>query len=261
MALDYSKLSDEELEAIANDDYSKLSDKTLQAISNDPGAKQAPAAEPTPNFTPQIARTAAGGAMPVAEAAGNVAATVGKAGVASAKDWANIGKILYEHGNLSQVGQFLKEPVTTGAKAVEAYVAGHPWAQNVVNTSPKEAISAIGSGAKNMAGSIGRGLVQGAVAPESLMLLPYQMAAYEQEKIQQDPNAPGLERNPYAMAYRGEAPSQGVAGAMNQRRAVMSMPITGVTAEERKILEEDQRRRLEMLTRYEAAKRVLGPKQ
>lgn len=112
-----------------------------------------------------------------------------------------------------------------------------------------------------MGGAIGRGLVQGAVAPESLMMLPYQMAAYEQEKIQQNPNAPGLERNPYAMTVRGEAPTQGVAGAMNQRRAVMSAPIMGVTAEERKILEEDQKRRLEMLTRYEAAKRVLGPQQ
>lgn len=35
MALDYSTLSDAELEAIANDDYSKLSDATLAAISND----------------------------------------------------------------------------------------------------------------------------------------------------------------------------------------------------------------------------------
>jgi len=45
---------------------------------------------------------------------------------------------------------------------------------------------------------------------------------------------------------------------MNQRRAVVSAPITGVTAEERKILEDDQKRRLEMLTRVEAAKRIIG---
>jgi hypothetical protein len=36
MALDYSKLSDAELEAIANNDYSKLSDDTLNAIAAEP---------------------------------------------------------------------------------------------------------------------------------------------------------------------------------------------------------------------------------
>jgi hypothetical protein len=40
----------------------------------------------------------------------------------------------------------------------------------------------------------------------------------------------------------------------------MSMPITGVNAEEKRMLEEDQKRRLEMLTRYEAAKRIIGPR-
>jgi len=52
MALDYSKLSDEELEAIANDDYSKLSDKTLNAIANDPDAKAAPEAKKEPMVNP-----------------------------------------------------------------------------------------------------------------------------------------------------------------------------------------------------------------
>lgn len=40
MALDYSKLSDEELEAIANNDYTKLSDNTLKAIANEPSASR-----------------------------------------------------------------------------------------------------------------------------------------------------------------------------------------------------------------------------
>jgi hypothetical protein len=39
MALDYSKLSTEELEAIANDDYRKLSNRTLRALSNEPEPK------------------------------------------------------------------------------------------------------------------------------------------------------------------------------------------------------------------------------
>lgn len=43
MAIDYSKLTDEELKAIANNDYSKLSDATLRAIANEPkSAQQAP---------------------------------------------------------------------------------------------------------------------------------------------------------------------------------------------------------------------------
>jgi hypothetical protein len=40
MALDYSKLSDEELQAIADNDYSKLSDATLTAIASEPETKQ-----------------------------------------------------------------------------------------------------------------------------------------------------------------------------------------------------------------------------
>ena len=41
MAVDYSKLSEEELKAIANNDYSKLSDATLEAIANKPKSAQA----------------------------------------------------------------------------------------------------------------------------------------------------------------------------------------------------------------------------
>lgn len=41
MALDYSTLTDEELQAIANDDYSKLSNATLNAIAAGPDAKKA----------------------------------------------------------------------------------------------------------------------------------------------------------------------------------------------------------------------------
>lgn len=45
MALDYSKLSDEELQAIANDDYTKLSDRTLRLLSRDKTAPK-PAQQP-----------------------------------------------------------------------------------------------------------------------------------------------------------------------------------------------------------------------
>jgi hypothetical protein len=54
MAIDFSKLSDEELEAIANDDYSKLSEATLRMLSGEsaPVTEAAPAAKaPTPSDT------------------------------------------------------------------------------------------------------------------------------------------------------------------------------------------------------------------
>lgn len=130
----------------------------------------------------------------------------------------------------------IMEVVSHPVETAKAFVAGHPWANTPV---------------KNLAGTIGRNvggaLVQGAVAPESAFMLPYQMAAYEQEKIRQNPNAPGLERNPYAMSVRsqgGPAPmTQGQAGAMNQRAAVANMPYGNVTAQERAILDADRVRR------------------
>jgi len=54
MAIDFSKLSDEELEAIANDDYSKLSEATLRMLAGEsaPVTEAAPAAKaPTPPGT------------------------------------------------------------------------------------------------------------------------------------------------------------------------------------------------------------------
>jgi hypothetical protein len=49
--MDYSKLNDEELEAIANNDYSKLSNATLQAISNQPAVKESAAPNDRPFTT------------------------------------------------------------------------------------------------------------------------------------------------------------------------------------------------------------------
>ena len=46
MALDYSKLSDDELDALAKNDYSRLSDATLKALSEETAPAPAPAAGP-----------------------------------------------------------------------------------------------------------------------------------------------------------------------------------------------------------------------
>jgi hypothetical protein len=73
------------------------------------------------------------------------------------------------------------------------------------------------------------------------------MAAYEQEKIRANPNAPEYAKNPYAMSYRSQTTptpiTQGQAGAMNRRNVVANMPYGNVTAEERAILDQDRIRR------------------
>jgi hypothetical protein len=161
-----------------------------------------------------------------------------------------------------------------GTLAADAYAALHglpPLAsmgrkvlQSVMpgsQTTIAEGLGQVGQALKTGAGGLanaGKFIAQGAVAPENLLTLPYQMAAYEQAKIRQNPNAAGLQYNPYAQTVRGEAPTQRAAGAMNQRTALASMPITGVTPDQRAILEEDQRRKLALMTQVAAAKKIIG---
>jgi hypothetical protein len=123
-----------------------------------------------------------------------------------------------------------------------------------------EAANAVKSGLGKVASGVGRvggAVARGLVAPESAFLMPYQMAAYEQEKIRQNPNAPGLEFNPYAQTVRGEYATQGQAGAANARRAVINAPYGNVTPEERRLLDEDRKRKMQMTIQMEAARRVL----
>lgn len=49
---------------------------------------------------------------------------------------------------------------------------------------------------------------------------PFIAAGVSKRKIDEDPNAPGLQSQPYAMAVRGEAKTQGQAGRQNRDRAV-----------------------------------------
>lgn len=251
MALDYSKLSDDELEAIANDDYSKLSDRTLRQLTRDPTAQTVPNPEAAEiSVAPQVASVAKEMAPGIAKGA----TAVGKMAASIPEDWMKMSKILYNNASLDTVGQAIKEPWKTATGAVEAYVAGHPVLGQITAATPKQAVGALAQGARNVGGA----LVQGAVAPESLMMLPYQMAAYEQDKIRANPNAPGLEYNPYAQVQRGEYATQGQAGAANQRRAVMNQPYGNVTPQEKALLDQDKQQRMRMLMQYEAARRVLG---
>lgn len=79
MALDYSRLTDDELDALSRDDYSKLSDATLKALSTEAAPVTAQAEG---NLAATAAQTAAGATL-------NMGATglkeLGQAGVQAAK--------------------------------------------------------------------------------------------------------------------------------------------------------------------------------
>ena len=165
----------------------------------------------------------------------------GGAGAAAA-DIANVGKILYNTVTPNTVGEVLSRPLHYAGEGVKAFFGGLPGA----NMTMKQAVPALG-----------KGLVSAAVAPESLFTLPYNMAAYEQEKIRANPNAPGLQYNPYAQTVRGEATTQGQAGSANQMRTVANMPYGNVNPQERAILEQDRMMRENI--RKKAYQRVMGP--
>jgi hypothetical protein len=102
----------------------------------------------------------------------------------------------------------------------------------------------------------GRGIGSALAAPESAFLAPYNMAAYEQEKIRANPTAPGLEYNPFAQQVRGEFPTQAAAGAANRRRAIAGQQYGGLSLQEQQMLDAD--RQLSYAIRLKAARKVLG---
>lgn len=143
-------------------------------------------------------------------------------------------------------GEFLSTPIKSAKDLASAYVAGHPMAGRALDV-PLKAVP----------GMAARGLAGAVAAPESAFLMPYNMAAYEQAKIRANPNAPGLEYNPYAQTVRGQAATQGQAGAANQMRTVANQPYGNVSAQERAVLDEDRRMRENI--RKKAYERVMGP--
>jgi hypothetical protein len=157
-----------------------------------------------PTGVENMAVVAAGAARPMAQAYWEGPARGG------VRDMASVAENLK---NISPEGaaEILKNPYL----AAKAYVQGHPWATSIKNIP------------SNVAGFAGRAAGGVLTAPENLALLPYNMAAYEQEKIRANPSAPEYATNPYAMQYRGEAPTQAAAGAMNQRRAVQQYSTQG----------------------------------
>lgn len=177
------------------------------------------------------------------------------------------GNMLSEVASLGQVAskagwegaktlgqQLAKTPLQTSVDLAKAYAQGHATVGNMLQPF-------VGQTAGQVAGTAARGLAglagQTLAAPESAFMYPYNMAAYEQEKIRANPTAPGLEYNPYAQTVRGEAATQGRAGAANQMRTVANQPYGNVSAQERAILEEDRMMRQNI--RKKAYEKVMGP--
>lgn len=63
--------------------------------------------------------------------------------------------------------------------------------------------------------------------PAEIMLLPWMMAGHERTKIDADPWNKAFDNIPYAMVARGQAKTQGQAGAMNARSAVKNFSTAG----------------------------------
>jgi hypothetical protein len=315
MALDYSKLSTEELEAIANDDYSRLSTETLQALADDPDAAKAPGAKKTPaSLTPQgvdvgdaamLATPALAAIAPAIPGAVSSAYQTGKALATPAASAAlDLGKAYltkpgalvtdvamgamglppptaaeqsykgvqgtYQTARdlLSKQGQFAPKaaPVAPGPFAAAAeFPTAEQIARNATYTemAARDAAGAVAkpgvmSRVAQGAGSLlsGAGTLLNNATPAMSFAMPYQMAGAEMEKIRANPTAPEYATNPYAQMTRGEATTQGAAGAANRRQAIARQQYGGLTEAEQRILESD---RLNMAIRLRAAKKVLGP--
>lgn len=155
-------------------------------------------------------------------------------------DAGRIGGILYNNLTPGHVADFLKAPVKNTLGVASSYLEGLPFANKSIS---------------QMAPAIGRSIGAGLMGPENMFTAPYNMTAYEQEKIRANPNAPGLQNNPYAQAYRGEYSTQGAAAAANRRQAIGSQQYGGLTPQEQNTLDSD---RLNMAIRLKAAKKVLG---
>lgn len=198
---------------------------------------------------PQIATVARDLANPIKDITGT-AYNVGKSIIGYPVDVAR--------NAMNWTPQSVAQVVTNPISTAKAYMYHHPVYEALMESNTplkqlgKQAIGRAGE----MASNIGSRVVSGLTAPEGLMALPYQMAAYEQEKIRANPTAPEYATNPYAQAYRGEAPTQGAAGAANRRNAIASQQYGGLTQEEQDILEQD---RIAREIRRKAAEKVLGP--
>ena len=223
------------------------SDEQIQSFLTQQQGGTKTQAAPTPDLTPQVASMAA-------QVAGEIPGAV-RSGVQA------LGNVPYQTAarTVADVGSMMAghPPYASMIKMGTEAASGMPLKQiasNAIDTL-KGGAGSLATGARNVGGA----LLRGAMAPESALMMPYQMAAYEQEKIRQNPNAPGLQYNPYAQTYRGEYATQGQAAAANARRAVVNAPYGNVTPEQRAMLEQDRQEKMRRMIQMEAARRVAGP--
>lgn len=228
-------------------------------------SRTTPAAEPSVSVAPQAVRAG----MAIAPEAVSGGYNMAKQGAGMAKDFVMSRPLATTAADVAGLathgvpyGMAKNAIMGEGMRPMEAVAKAKDFlmgsSQGDMFKSGGGALSRMGSGLASGARAVGGAVAQGVVAPESAFLMPYQMAAYEQERIRQNPNEPlvnntlitgtpqvvdTLKTNPYAQTVRGEAATQGQAGAMNARNAVANMPFGNVTANERARLEQDQRDR------------------
>lgn len=154
----------------------------------------------------------------------------------------DIARTLMTQGNIANIVAPFKQGIVPGLADIISKTG-------LANITPAQAIKGGAAAAGRFAGGM-------LTAPENLMLAPYQMAAREAQQIRANPEAPGLERQPYAMTVRGEMPTQGAAAAANVRRGIVNRPFGNVTPEERALLEEERQRKLKNAIQLEAASRI-----
>jgi hypothetical protein len=233
------------------------------------GAAPADTTSGAEQFGPQIAsaaKTAVGSVNPAD------LASMARPGIDAAQTAYNVGKSIIGYpidvakNAMAWTPRSAMEIIAHPQIAVQQYIENHPLAKsnasiaslaNDAGQYAKTVAPEMMAGARNLGARLGSGLVQGALAPESSFLMPYQMTAHEQEKIRANPAAPQYQSNPYAQTVRGEAATQGQAGAANQMRTVANMPYGNVSAEERAMLDEDAR--IKAAIRKKALEKVMGP--
>lgn len=250
-----------------NETANQIAQSVGSAIGAIPGVQQAGqmlqqpfnmggefAAEANPAIQNIATQNAATAALKAAPGAANFAERLPGNIVKEAMSLGKVAKDIGTEGAKTLGKQFLETPVRTAADIAKAYAQGHATLGGLLSPIA-------GQTATQAAGTIGRGAL-GAIgssitAPENAFMMPYNMAAYEQEKIRANPTAPQYQNNPYAQTVRGEAATQGRAGSANQMKAVANMPFGGVTPQERAMLEEDMR--MKTAIRKKAFEKVMGP--
>jgi hypothetical protein len=160
MALDYSTLSDEELDAIAKDDYSRLSDATLKALTED----SASSATAQPESSDMTAGDVAATAGTVAAGAGLLYGA-GKAAKAAApyvmpafKAAAPVLKKL----PMDIARQYMNRPITGAVADVAALASGLP-----PPTMTQQTLSAMGQGSKAAAQNV-VSTAPGPISPQAM---------------------------------------------------------------------------------------------